>query len=152
LALDSFERITYRFLFKIATKEAIKDKVAEKGIWCCNCPKCLFVYIMFSPFISQEKLTQIFGENLLDKKELKETFIQLVDVKKIKPLECVGSYDEVNYALSLTIQKLKTLPFLLKEYKKMNIKYVGKDLLKDWNENNNLPKKYEKILKKALND
>ena len=125
---------------------------SKNGIWCCGCSKCLFVYIMFSPFVSQEKLTKIFGENLLEKKDLKEIFTELVDVKKIKPLECVGSYDEVNYALSLTIKKLTKLPLLLKEYQKTGIKYQGKDLLKDWNIENNLPLEYEKKLKKILND
>jgi hypothetical protein len=123
---------------------------SKKGIWCCGCSKCLFVYIMFSPFVSQEKLTEIFGENLFEKEELKEIFTELVDVKKIKPLECVGSYDEVNYAISLTIKKLEKLPYLLREYKKMDINYMGKDLLKDWNEENNLPMKYEEKLKSLL--
>ena len=38
--------------------------------WCNNCPKCLFVYIILSPFLYKEKLINIFGEDLFEKKEL----------------------------------------------------------------------------------
>jgi len=89
--------------------------------WCCNCPKCLFVYIILSPFLSQEALTQIFGENLLDKDALMPYFEQLIGVQEEKPFECVGSRDEVNAAIRMTIKRLEQLwlplPSLLGYYK-----------------------------------
>ena len=49
-------------------------------IWCCNCPKCLFVYTILSPFIEENKIIDIFGENLFEKENLKDTFIELLRI------------------------------------------------------------------------
>ncbi len=86
--------------------------------WCCNCPKCLFVYIILSPFLSEEKLVRIFGENLLDKESLATDFDKLTGVVPEKPFECVGSRDEVRCALTLTLEKYngKKLPCLLRRF------------------------------------
>ena len=46
--------------------------------WCCNCPKCLFVYIILSPFLYKDKLINIFKEDLFEKENLKKTFIELI--------------------------------------------------------------------------
>lgn len=88
--------------------------------WCCNCPKCLFVFMILSPFIELERLTQMFGENLLDKESLTVTFEELLGIREVKPFECVGSREEVNTALALFIKKRleekKTLPYLAQRY------------------------------------
>ena len=47
---------------------------SKQNIWCRNCAKCLFVYIILSPFLREEQLTAIFGENLLDKPSLQAHF------------------------------------------------------------------------------
>ena len=84
--------------------------------WCCNCPKCLFVYIILSPFLSEDKLVEIFGENLLAKESLREDFDKLTGVIPEKPFECVGSRDEVRCALTLAMKKYedKEMPALLR--------------------------------------
>ncbi len=87
--------------------------------WCCNCPKCLFVYIILSPFLTPKELVEIFGENVLDKKELLEIFVGLCGYGDIKPFECVGTFGEVNYAVKQAITKYDdaSLPYLLRYYK-----------------------------------
>jgi len=87
--------------------------------WCCHCPKCLFVYIILSPFLTTKELGEIFGENLWEKEELLETFIGLCGYGEIKPFECVGTFEEVNYAVKKAIEKYGdlNLPYLLKYYK-----------------------------------
>ena len=57
--------------------------------WCGNCPKCLFVYIILSPFLYKEKLINIFNQDLFEKQELLNTFIELCGYGKTKPFECV---------------------------------------------------------------
>lgn len=57
--------------------------------WCGNCPKCLFVYIILSPFLYKEKLLEIFGEDLYEKEGLLKTFIELCGYGETKPFECV---------------------------------------------------------------
>ncbi len=84
--------------------------------WCCNCPKCLFTWIMLSPFLPQHELEMIFGHNLLEKRELKPVLQQLLGIADTKPFECVGTIDEVNAAHSLLVhtQTAKQLPGLLR--------------------------------------
>lgn len=87
--------------------------------WCCNCPKCLFVYIILSPFLTPKELMEIFGENIFEKEELLETFKGLCGYGDIKPFECVGTFEEVNYAVNKAIEQYgnSKLPYLLKYYK-----------------------------------
>lgn len=67
--------------------------------WCGECPKCAFVFAIFSPFVEKAKLIEIFGANLFEKKELQQTFRELLGLEGHKPFECVGEIDEVRAAL-----------------------------------------------------
>lgn len=119
----------------------------EPWYWCCNCPKCLFVYIILSSFLYKDKLIKIFRQDLFEKKELLNTFIELCGYGKTKPFECVGTFEEVRYAITKTINNIDgELPFLLKYYKN-NFKLSETELLNYYNENNNLPDQFDKILK-----
>jgi hypothetical protein len=75
---------------------------SKTNSWCCNCPKCLFVYIILSPFLPPAQLEAIFGENLLVKPSLQEELQKLRGILPDKPFECVGSRDEVNAALAVS--------------------------------------------------
>ncbi len=88
---------------------------SKKNIWCKECSKCLFVYIILSPFMAENDLEEIFGENLLDKISLLKEFEGLVGLLDLKPFECVGTVDEVRYALDLTAEK----------YRSQNLKMPG---------------------------
>lgn len=115
--------------------------------WCCNCAKCLFPYIILSPFLEKEKLVSIFGEDLFEKESLLQTFIELCGYAENKPFECVGTYEEVKFAVSKTIQKAQgKLPFLLQYYQD-NFEIIEGDFLTYYNENNHLPKEFDKILR-----
>ena len=117
---------------------------------CCNCPKCLFVYIILSPFLYKEKLVNIFWEDLFENKNLLQTFIDLTWNSENKPFECVGTYDEVNYAIALVIKKLNwDLPYLLQYYVD-HFEVKDYDLLNYFNEENNLDPEFLEILKKHL--
>ena len=89
--------------------------------WCGHCPKCLFVYLILSPFLTPQEVMDIFGRNMLDDWDMKETLDQLIGIEKEKPFECVGSRDEINTAIVLTIKELEeageALPRLLSYYK-----------------------------------
>lgn len=124
----------------------------EEWEWCNNCPKCLFVFIILSPFLYKEKLIKIFKEDLFEKKELLNIFIDLIGYGKNKPFECVGTYTEIRYALTKTINKLDTLPYLLKYYKdNYDLEDLSLDLEHNYNKENNLNATFEALLKKELN-
>ncbi|MBR3697107.1 MAG: hypothetical protein IKM97_02385 [Clostridia bacterium] len=116
--------------------------------WCCRCPKCLFVYTILSPFLYKEKLVNIFGKDLFEEEDFLITFIKLCGYGKVKPFECVGTFNEIKYAVTKTIENLgeQELPFLLKFYNE-NLEKINDNLLNYYNENNNLPEEFAKILK-----
>ena len=122
--------------------------------WCCNCPKCLFVYIMMSAFMEKEKLIEMFGEDLLNKESLKSTFIELCGYGKTKPFECVGTYYEVKYAISKLIENTEEskLPILAKFYKDNYELIKDEQILKGFDENNNLPEFLQKMLRKKIEE
>src|ERR1700730_6693008 len=62
--------------------------------WCCNCPKCRFVFLALSPFIATAELIDIFGNNLLDDETERDGFAQLCGLQEYKPFECVGEIAE----------------------------------------------------------
>lgn len=95
---------------------------SKENIWCGKCSKCLFVWLILSPFLTQERLTEIFGVNMAENPRMEEYFKQLIGLSKEKPFECVGSRDEINAAIALTIRDYpegKELPYLFKRYKEL---------------------------------
>ena len=98
-------------------------------------------------------MVNIFGENLLDKKEMLNYFLELLGKTENKPFECVGTVDEVNYVVNNLIKKGGKLPYLL-EYYKNNYGLVKMDdsILKNINDDNNVPKELLVLVKEALLD
>lgn len=149
MAFSKFEK--YHNIFKSCN-------VGSKGEtwkWCCNCPKCLFVYIILSPFLYKEKLVNIFGEDLFERQDLLKTFIELTGNGETKPFECVGTYEEVCFAITKTITNLCEnkieLPYLLNYYKEnFELSNLENDLTKNYFKENNLTENQNKILKEEI--
>lgn len=149
MAFSKFEK--YHTIFKSCN---VGSKGAEWK-WCCNCPKCLFVYIILSPFLYKQRLINIFGEDLFKREDLLKTFVELTGNGETKPFECVGTYEEVCFALSKTIADLEKqneeLPYLLKYYKEnYKLSNLENDLTTKYNNDNNLTKEQNKILKEEI--
>ncbi len=121
--------------------------------WCTNCAKCLFAYIILSPFLYKEKLVNIFGVDMFEKENLLQIFLELTGNGETKPFECVGTYEEVNFAISKTIANIGNgdLPYLLKYYKD-NYKLIDTslDLTKKYNNQNNLNDEQNELLRKEV--
>ena len=123
--------------------------------WCCNCAKCLFAYTILSPFLYKKKLVDIFGEDMFEKKELLNTFIELTGNGETKPFDCVGTFEEVNFAISKTIENIikdeKELPYLLKYYKNnYNLVDTTEDMTLRYNLENNLNDEQNDMLRKEV--
>ncbi|MBQ4377503.1 MAG: hypothetical protein II793_07415, partial [Bacteroidales bacterium] len=93
---------------------------SKQDIWCGHCPKCLFAFIILSPFIAPDRLSQIFGHNLLDDEDMRLSFRQLIGVEPTKPFECVGTVSEVRMALQMALDRWYSdqRPLLLNDYEK----------------------------------
>jgi hypothetical protein len=62
--------------------------------WCCDCPKCRFVFLALSPFVPKPDLIEIFGGNLLNDETQRDGFAELCGLRANKPFECVGETSE----------------------------------------------------------
>lgn len=126
---------------------------SKQGIWCCECPKCLFVYIILSPFLSKEKLHDIFGQDLLEKESMDRYFRELAGIDENKPFECVGTRSEVLACLKNLIQKENAeIPLLVKRYQEfiLNNGKDVKELLAEWCDDHDVPEKFLGYVQKAL--
>jgi hypothetical protein len=75
--------------------------------WCCNCPKCVFAFILLSAFLPKEKLINIFGKNLYQDESLLPLFKDVLGFGKLKPFDCVGTFEEARTASLLCSKKFK---------------------------------------------
>ncbi|NES15019.1 MULTISPECIES: hypothetical protein [Micromonospora] len=73
--------------------------------WCRDCPKCRFVFLAMAPFMSRERITGIFGGDLLADESQIPGYRELLGVDGHKPFECVGEVEESVVALSLLAQQ-----------------------------------------------
>ena len=121
-----------------------KDK---NWVWCCNCSKCLFIYIILSPFLSKNDRVEIFGEDLYNREDLLDTFIELLGYSDTKPFECVGTYEEARLAVSQAIQKGEA-GYLLDYYKNHYDLYLDNSI-NNYNEENYLGE-YNELVKREL--
>ena len=130
---------------------------SKTDIWCGNCPKCLFAFIILSPFIERKTMISIFGKDLLNDKDMKLYFKQLTGIENIKPFECVGTVDEVNVAINMLIKQIAEdeMPLLLQYYKTLSCynQYKQLDLhsfLKTFNNEHFLEAEFVSILKQNI--
>ena len=123
--------------------------------WCGHCPKCLFVYLILSPFLTRQEVRDIFGRDMLEDVSMKPLLEQLTGVCQEKPFECVGSRDEINTAIVLTIDRLESekeeLPLLLAYYKALGLydryKPFGDRYSAYFDEQNLVPQVWEELVR-----
>lgn len=96
--------------------------------WCGKCSKCLSTFILLYPF-SKENTIKIFGKNLLEDQSLKPILDSLILDTKVKPFECVGTRNELRFALGMD---------------------KDDEILNSWSLDNNLPENFQKILKRYV--
>lgn len=88
----------YFSIFSSCNRNFSQSKNAPSK-WCGECPKCAFVFSLLSAVLSEKEVLSIFGGNLLDKPSLEKTYRELVGIEGYKPFECVGTPEEMKYAL-----------------------------------------------------
>ncbi len=128
--------------------------------WCGNCSKCLFVCLILSPFIPYNEICDILGTDMANRKDMLTTFMQLIGMADEKPFECVGSRDEINFAVTQAIKNIEAtdqqLPYLFEFYKTTELykEYENKEnpLYSYYNEINNLTEYFCKIVKEKCYD
>jgi UDP-N-acetyl-alpha-D-muramoyl-L-alanyl-L-glutamate epimerase len=84
----------YFAIFRSCNTAFRQSPAARGGHWCCDCPKCRFVFLALSPFIGKPELIGIFGRDLLDDETQRDDFAKLCGLQEYKPFECVGETSE----------------------------------------------------------
>lgn len=102
--------------------------------WCGHCPKCLFTWIILSPFLTRGQLTAIFGKDLMADASLQPVLDELNGTAAVKPFECVGTVEEVQACLKATQNNMLEVD----------------EILHRFNTNHFLPERFEQILKSNL--
>lgn len=121
--------------------------------WCCACPKCLFTYLILSPFLPSDRMVKIFGKNLLQEPVLSPVMKELQGKTASKPFECVGTVDEVNFSISLLSSKYRPdeLPILLKQATDTHHSAASlQNTLETLNNQHNLDDQYLRIILDAI--
>lgn len=77
------------------------DPELRAASWCCDCPKCRFVFLVLAPFCEPAHLREIFGADLLADERQFEGFALLTATGGHKPFECVGEEQESLAAIRL---------------------------------------------------
>lgn len=113
--------------------------------WCGKCPKCLFTWIILSPFLSRQRLTEIFGKDLLTDPDLRPIFEELNGTSAVKPFECVGTVEEVRACVDFMKDRQGTI---VEESPKADA--TVETILKRFNNENFLPPQFEQLLKNRL--
>jgi hypothetical protein len=70
------------------------EETLRSASWCCDCPKCRFVFLILAPFSSPAHLREVFGSDLLADERQFEGFALLAASGGHKPFECVGEEQE----------------------------------------------------------
>lgn len=70
-------------------------------LWCGQCPKCHFVFLILAAAMPKPRLVGIFGANLLDRPANEASFRELTGLAGQKPWECVGEIEEAAACLAL---------------------------------------------------
>ena len=77
------------------------DAAGPAPRWCCDCPKCRFVFLVLAPFSDPAHLRDVFGRDLLDDEGQFDGFALLAASGGLKPFECVGEEQESRAAMRL---------------------------------------------------
>lgn len=66
------------------------DPKRRNSSWCCDCPKCRFVFLILAPFLAPAILRDLFGSDMLCDERQFDGFAALIAADTHKPFECVG--------------------------------------------------------------
>jgi len=127
-----------------------KKRRLRRRLWCNNCPKCAFVFLLLAAFLPKKDVLAIFEEDLFNKKKLEPLFQQLLGKQGTKPLECVGRAREAQWALAKIITKgeFSSSYFIqkAKSWAQPSLWLKSEKELFGWKKSPEVPPKYQKLL------
>ena len=114
---------------------------------------------MLSAFLKDEDLLNIFHADMLNDETMQDLFEQLTGILDDKPFECVGTREEVNVAIAMSIRHHEAsgtpLPKLYEYYKGTSYYESFRNRTLDyqmWNCENQVPAEYAELIHEKLNE
>ncbi len=77
------------------------------GRWCGQCAKCVSSFILFLPWLNTAQMHDVFGANFLNDGNKERLFLELCGLEGHKPLDCVGTPEELVLSLNLAAEQKK---------------------------------------------
>ena len=107
-----------------------------KKPWCCECPKCAYVWLNYMAYLDVEIVQILFPENLFDIEANQAWFYQMLGLGKHTPFECIGEVEETRLAFELCYRKGltgKAMELYRSHFPRLNIapiveKYLNVDM------------------------
>ncbi|MDR2974223.1 MAG: hypothetical protein LBV00_05850 [Propionibacteriaceae bacterium] len=97
-----FSRLTQYFRSFTSCNKAFRlDQTLRRSHWCCQCPKCLFVYLVLAAWLPRDTMVDIFGQDILGDPSHEQEYAEILGLEGHKPFECVGEATEARAALRL---------------------------------------------------
>lgn len=75
-------------------------------LWCGECPKCHFTFLLMASRMSYDRMLSIFGHNVLDVPANEQSFRELTGLAGQKPWECVGEIEEAAACLYILTEHI----------------------------------------------
>jgi UDP-N-acetylmuramoylalanine--D-glutamate ligase len=91
-------------------------KKRSDSLWCGECAKCAFVFAQLAAFLPKKEVVEMFGKNLFADEKLLPMYRDLLGLGKLKPFDCVGTFEETNTAISMAAEKFKN-DIVVKKFK-----------------------------------
>jgi len=99
---------------------------------CGECAQCLYTYIMLAPTLSDEKLVELFGADLLELEDLKDDLGLLAGLR-LNPYPNPQRIARVNKALQrISLQKERSNKALIKHYINECLRQLEGDMLEEY--------------------
>ncbi len=92
--------VTVHQLFMSCNRAMVRDHNKRSHGWCKQCPKCRGIFLSLAPYMTPDKLSTIFGEDLLDNPTHISGFRDLAH-DDTKPFECVADVKEAQHSMAL---------------------------------------------------
>ena len=73
-------------------------------LWCGECPKCHFTFLLMASRMDKDRMLSIFGHDFLDIPANERSFRELTGLAGQKPWECVGEIEEAAACLYVLTQ------------------------------------------------
>jgi len=128
--------------FSSCNKNFTVEKTERHGLWCGECPKCVFAFTLLSAFLTKKELLEIFKKNLYQDSNLLPLFKDVLGLGKIKPFDCVGTFEESKTAFKMGGKNFKDSFIVRQLAPRFKIKQSGiKDLFKT-HKSQNIPTQF----------